>query len=147
MDTYQENENQHKNICLSNLSILNVPDEGYSRNAPYALNLIYMFSFHLIFRKWFTYVLKIYDIRVFQLSHSEYRKFRNWCFKLSRLQCSLWCRESYVLYIVRYRISPYFIQSYKCSSSYFRKCPTIFTWIYRQLIFVNTDFTVIYLCS
>jgi len=30
-------------------------------------------------------------------------------------------------YIVRYRISPYFIQSYKCSSSYFRKCPTIFT--------------------
>ena len=44
-------------------------------------------------------------------------------------------------YIVRYRITPYFIQSYKCSSSYFRKCLTIFTWIYRQLIFVNTDFT------
>ena len=47
-------------------------------------------------------------------------------------------------YIVRYRITSYFIQSYKCSSSYFRKCLTIFTWIYRQLIFVNTDFTVIY---
>ena len=46
--------------------------------------------------------------------------------------------------IVRCRITPYFIQSYKCSSSYFRKCLTIFTWIYRQLIFVNTDFTVSY---
>jgi hypothetical protein len=42
--------------------------------------------------------------------------------------------------IVRCRITPYFIQSYKCSSSYFRKCLTIFTWIYRQLIFVLLHF-------
>ena len=30
-------------ICLSNLSILNVPDEGYSRNASCALNVISTF--------------------------------------------------------------------------------------------------------
>jgi hypothetical protein len=36
-------------MWLSNLSILSVSDEGYSRNPSYALNLIFMFSLKTIF--------------------------------------------------------------------------------------------------
>ena len=36
---------------LSNLSILRVPDEGYSRNASFALNLISTFLLDLKIRK------------------------------------------------------------------------------------------------
>jgi hypothetical protein len=32
-------------ICLSNISILSVPEEGYSRNAPCGVNLISAFLF------------------------------------------------------------------------------------------------------
>jgi hypothetical protein len=36
-------------VWLSNVSILSVPDEGYSRNVPCALNLISTFYFNIYF--------------------------------------------------------------------------------------------------
>ena len=60
-------------ICLSNLPILSVPDEGYSRNAPWVLNLIstFLFSRWVLFYLTFSFYESISKMKINWISEWE----------------------------------------------------------------------------
>ena len=123
---------------LSNISILSVPDEGYSRNVSWALNLISTFFFDCPFSCYQTFtwscvtthiiIVDIYfDLIIFIFGHQDFIKWPIY----SNIQRDI---IRYINPGVDLNAYPQAIQSYK---NRYSNCPMTLIWLTFISLFIH----------